>query len=180
MKRLIPVFLCLLLVLWGCRADPVRTVEYGGTSYTVDTEKGTIEDGTFTYAYQADGNTVTITYPDGSSYWYTSSRSGQVTVGTFGWSDDYRDDRYVSGGTLENVLDNVTQSGGGNGGIILGGLALCALGAWYAVAPRSAWYLEWGWRYKNAEPSDAALTFGRAAGVVLLVVGVIALIFGFQ
>lgn len=179
MKRLIPVLLCLLLILCGCRADPVRTVEYGGVSYTVDTENSTIEDGTYVYTYQTDGNTVTITYPDGSSYWYTSSRSGQVTVGTFGWSDDYRDDRYVPGSTLEDVLEEVLEDEGANGGIILGGLVLCALGVWYVAAPCSVWYLEWGWRYKDAEPSDAALIFGRVAGVFLLVMGVIALIFGF-
>ena len=52
-------------------------------------------------------------------------------------------------------------------------MLLIALGAFNALAPKAAWYLSHGWRYKNAEPSEAALFFSRAGGVVLIFFGII-------
>ena len=53
------------------------------------------------------------------------------------------------------------------------GLLLIALGIWGAAAPRSVWYLSYGWRFKNAEPSEAALLAERLGGGVAVVVGII-------
>ena len=36
-------------------------------------------------------------------------------------------------------------------------LLLEAVGVFNLAAPRAAWYAEWGWRIKDAEPSDRAL-----------------------
>ena len=64
-------------------------------------------------------------------------------------------------------------SGGHRSGSPLLGMLLIALGAFNALAPKAAWYLSHGWRYKNAEPSEAALFFSRAGGVVLIFFGII-------
>ena len=40
------------------------------------------------------------------------------------------------------------------------------------ISPRTAWYLQEGWKYKNVEPSEGALVMVRIGGVV----GVIACI----
>ena len=42
--------------------------------------------------------------------------------------------------------------------------------------PQAAWYLETGWKIKDAEPSDAALTWNRVGGVVALIIAAIMMI----
>jgi hypothetical protein len=37
-------------------------------------------------------------------------------------------------------------------------------------SPRTSWYLQEGWKYKNVEPSDAALALVRIGGIVFLIV----------
>ena len=64
--------------------------------------------------------------------------------------------------------------GSGFGG--LGGLLLIALGLIDLIVPKVSWYLGYGWRYKDAEPSDAALVFARMGGAIAIAIG-IALLF---
>lgn len=53
---------------------------------------------------------------------------------------------------------------------------LIVMGIFQLVSPQTAWYLSYGWRYKNAEPSDIALVMERMGGVVEIIVGIIILI----
>jgi hypothetical protein len=55
-------------------------------------------------------------------------------------------------------------------------LLLEAVGVFNLAAPRAAWYAEWGWRIKDAEPSDRALVAHRISGVFALVVAVLMLV----
>ncbi|MFA9381067.1 MAG: hypothetical protein ACERKO_08405, partial [Acetanaerobacterium sp.] len=52
-------------------------------------------------------------------------------------------------------------------------LLLMGVGLWQAVTPKTAWYLSYGWRFKNAEPSDAALGAGRVVGIGMIILGLI-------
>ena len=52
-------------------------------------------------------------------------------------------------------------------------LLLLVLGIGNAAFPKAAWYLETGWKIKDAEPSDAALAWNRGIGIVVIVVAVI-------
>lgn len=53
---------------------------------------------------------------------------------------------------------------------------LIVMGIFQLVSPQTAWYLSYGWRYKDAEPSDIALVMERVGGVVAIIVGIIILI----
>lgn len=53
------------------------------------------------------------------------------------------------------------------------GLLFIVIGLINAISPATGWYLSYGWRYKDAEPSDAALILGRIGGVLGIIVGVI-------
>ena len=55
-------------------------------------------------------------------------------------------------------------------------LLIIAVGIFNMVKPESAWYMEYGWRYKDAEPSDLALTVNRFAGGFAIFIGLIFLI----
>lgn len=177
MKRLIPLLFILALLLCACGGSRQVTHTVNGITYTVDTENGTVTDGTYTYRYETDGSTTTVTYPDGSYYWYTEHDSGSVSTGTFGSSEDYDEDRYVSGDTLANVISRAAESKG-NPGNIWAGLLLMALGAFDAIFPHTAWWLSRGWWYRDAEPSDFALGVYRVVGVLGIVAGIIVLITG--
>lgn len=52
-------------------------------------------------------------------------------------------------------------------------IILAAAGVFYIVSPYKAWYLEYGWRYNNAEPSDLALGFNQVVGVIAVIAAVI-------
>jgi len=58
----------------------------------------------------------------------------------------------------------------GNIGI---GLLLMGLGAVNFFIPHHPFYLQYGWRFENAEPSDAYITFTRIGGAIAAVVGLV-------
>ena len=174
MKKNAIVLLSLLLTLWLCActgSDGTYTVGKGGMTFTVDTVNGTVSDGTHTYEYTFSGDSssygVTITYPNGSTYYW--ARSGNIGHG--GWSDDYDEDAYADGDTLCDVIAAGAPAPADPTNWFLV-LFLIAVGIFNAAAPETAWYLEYGWRYKDAEPSDAALTAARAGGIFAIFVGV--------
>lgn len=168
--------LCLLL-LTGCGSsadDPnVYNVEYDGKTYTVDQTERTISVDGYTCQFEVTGGgsaiDVTFTYPDGSSWWHHWAGNS----GHGGMSDDYDENRYVSGYTLWSVLEQGhpgVKRGSTHAGL---GFLLILFGAFEAGWPRASWYLGHGWRYKNAEPSALALGLGRAVGVLMIVIGII-------
>lgn len=175
MKRLWIVLFALLLSLslFGCaKQETTYTVSKNGIEFHVDSTQKTISDGDNIYQYEFSGDSssfnVTITYPNGSSYWY--SQSGGMGQG--GWSDDYIDGKYLSGDTLIDVLQEKAPKSAGPGKIT-GAIILIGLGIFDVIFPKVSWYLGYGWRYKNAEPSDAALTFARVGGAIAIIIGFI-------
>ena len=180
--------LCLLMVLMvflcaacGAEEPESKTVstEIGGQSAVVTFEPGTLSAGTvqtdkgiYTFAWDRSG-ALNIVYPDGSDCTYRSGDSW----GTLASSPDFDPDAkgYISGMTMawgiENAIDQLRPAGKSGGGNALVGLLLLVVGAFGTFAPRAAWYLEYGWRFRDAEPSDAALTVQVLGGVVLLVIG---------
>ena len=53
------------------------------------------------------------------------------------------------------------------------GLFAIVIGLVNVVSPETGWYLSHGWKYRDAEPSDAALTWGRVSGVIAIIIGII-------
>ena len=148
MKKKLTVLLLALALVYTFSlpvAAAQKTVEWEGVTYTVDTEAQTIHDGESVYEYQVelyrDGYTLEITYPNGA-FW---SASVTESDGTYGWNEEYdmKGTVYPTGDTL-------------------------GIGIFSAAYPYGAWYLERGWYYKDAEPSDAALLFNRVVGILLL------------
>ena len=167
--------LALLLLLTACGGEKSPNV-YEQNGYTVDLENRTITHGEDVYTYVISGSgsssEITITYPNGATYYWTWSGS----FGHGGWSDDYDPSAYVDGDVLLAVLgtDRATPERGGGNPLL--GLLIIGLGIGGGAAPRSVWYLSYGWRYKDAEPADMALVAERLGGGVAIVVG-LALLF---
>ena len=176
-KTILALFVFLLaFAMCACGETPTTyTVEKAGTVFEVDTEAGTISDGTHTYKYTFSGDAesyaVKITYPNGSTYYWNQSE----TSGQGGWSDDYDGELYVDGGTLCDVAAAKAPRPSGSSNIPAV-LLLSLIGVFNLAAPQAAWYLSYGWRYKNAEPSDTALIMARVSGVAVLVIALLMII----
>lgn len=175
MKRLWIILLALLLSfsLFGCsKQEEAYTVNRNGIDFCIDSTQKTISDGEHTYHYEFSGNSVffnvTITYPDGSYYQYSQSDG----LGQGGWSADYDEDKYVAGDTLVDILQEKAPKGV-KSGYFTAALILILLGAFNILAPKASWYLGYGWRYKNAEASNAVLTFARVGGVIAIIIGTV-------
>ena len=181
------VALVMVLNLSGCAKqsataslEPYSTAR-NGTVYTVtptDGTTGTITDGAYTYSYcyasSGTGYSVTFTYPDGETYMWTEK--GNFSSGSA--SPDFDSSKYPDAMTLDRVLKRSPSAEAEgksekNWGLIF---FLLFVGAINAAWPRGVWYLDIGWKVKDAEPSEAALAWSRGTGIVLLIVAVIMMI----
>lgn len=176
MKRVLLVGCFLLaLLLSACGASSsVYTITKNNVDYVVDKANKTISDGHHTYQYDFSGNSsnysITIKYPNGATYWW--NKSGYAGHG--GWSHNYDEKRYVDGDILtEVVLEKAPREQKSGQGFAA--LLVAAVGVFNIMSPQTAWYLEYGWRFKNAEPSDLALGFNRVGGLIAVIVAVILL-----
>ena len=86
MKKLMCLLVAVLTALYLCacaekKEQTVYTVAKGDAVYTVDTENGTISDGTDLYRYEISfgGGSgswrIDVTYPDGSTYWWEETEN---------------------------------------------------------------------------------------------------------
>lgn len=182
MKKMCVILLVLLMLLLpACgqeEAQSVYSVGIDNVQLTVDTQNMTISDGMYTYHYKAisigSGIQTTITYPNGATFYWSWSGN----VGSGGWSEDYDDSIFADGHTLLEVLEQnpSTRQKRERSGNPLVGLLFIGLGLWNVVSPYSSWYFSYGWRYKEVEPSDAALGLTRFGGIVAILVGVVTMI----
>ncbi len=183
MKRvlvLLMVLCCVLLTACGNKAPTTVEGYYNGRDYVVDTENCTVTmDGdTYTYTLRVtpgQSAQLKLTYPDGT--W--SSYSGHMTQygisGTGSDSSGFVRGRYLSCDALWYALDVDEQIEGnaGGAGYMLLGVVLVLLGVFQFVSPETMWKFNWGWRFKNAEPSDFALKMGMLSGALTIVLGII-------
>ena len=188
-KRISMLLLAALVILSLCACaekqaeNPLEPYSTGwdGKVYTVtpvDNDNGTISDGTNTYSYRYDadgsGYSVTFTYPDGETYTWKengSSARGETSL-------DFDFDKYPDGMTLHNVLERspsakTEKKSTKNVGLIF---FLLVIGGINTAWPQAVWYLDVGWKVKDAEPSEAALTWGRVVGVGMLIIAAVMII----
>ena len=175
---ILAVLAALVLSLSACAKKQTQSAlepyitGWDGAVYTVtplDAYKGTISDGTNTYSYRYDtsgtGYSVTFTYPDGETYKWSDNGTGATSLG-------FDFEKYPDGWTLKRVLEaspsakNEAKSAK-NWGLIL---VLLFIGGVNTACPQLTWHLDVGWKVKTAEPSEAALTWNRGIGVVLLII----------
>ena len=190
MKKQISIILLAALVILSLCACAEKKKEtslepystgWDGVRYTVtpiSNDKGTISDGTNTYSYryEADGSgySVTFTYPDGEKYTWKengSSARGETSL-------DFDSGKYPDGMTLHNVLERSPSAKSEKGSTKNVGLIvfLLVVGVINTVWPQAVWYLDVGWKVKDAEPSEAALTSERVVGVGILIIAAVMII----
>lgn len=167
MKRYLALFcIAVLVLLCACGREPVSTV-YEKNGYTVDTEAQTITKGedVIRYSFESNGK-VTFTYPDNTTTSWSQNGSGTSSL-------FFDFDRWPGALDLIDVLerDDLPERGIGNPL----GLLLIPLGILQAVFPQAFWFVNHGWKYRDAEPSELALGLGRVGGVLIAIIGLIML-----
>ena len=180
MKKNLIIFVMLfgvLISISSCKNASVYDVKIAGVSYEVNSIDKTINDGKYTYQYSFSGNkayyTIRITYPDNFEYTYT--HSGQT--GTDSWNGNFNY-VYTKPETLCNViLADVPKPI--NAEIffakVISFLTFIGIGIFFILFPDVIWKLKWGWRYKNSEPSEAAIKTNQFIGVIAIIASIIIL-----
>ncbi len=167
-KSIVFCLFCLLFLLSACGSDTYRVITPDNVSLTVDTVAKTIRHGDDVYTYEISGQNLTITYPNGGQYFSTKHSTGS----SGGWNETYDPERYLDGSTLCYALEAERDRQNDNSNPFLP-IILIVLGAFQLARPQVAWFLSRGFWFKNAEPSDGALTLLRIGGGVLVGAGVV-------
>lgn len=200
-KIIIGIFL-IFIVLTSCNAKGPSTIKFDGKVYTLssydkdkkiriyefedketsnydETQKNTITvEGNISeyvvnykgenYNVEGNKNHISVTYPNGEK----ANASYGDNVGGFGSFgnvsgypdiDDFRD---------LVLVDNSLEF---NGGQFLISLVLIIFSLICVISPEVGWYLNRGWMYKKAEPSDLYLGVGRISGVIGCIIGILLL-----
>ena len=169
--RILAAVLLAAVLLTGCGGSSTYEVASLWGVVTIDPEAKTLTCGSNVYAYEITASetvtTTTIRYPNGATYYRHSSGM----TGHSSHSEDYDENRYIPGDVLISLLEQEYPRE--KKGSTFLGLVCIAMGVWGIAKPESLWYLGYGWRYRNAEPSDAALIVERLSGVLCIVVGLI-------
>lgn len=197
-KIAVVLILVLLLTLTACGRAPkgteIQIVEKNGeelfvvyhfaeqtitvgktlsTAYGPDGELLWEEDRKDQYSYEYEDGDITITYPNGATYWESASANGAIG----GWNGDYDTERYIDGMILAQQLNLAYQNSGKNWGeVVLTGLlclVLAGLGLVDVMHPELFYELRYRWRFKNVEPTELALTVSKVSGVAIIVISVI-------
>lgn len=126
------------------------------------------------YVIEGDLDNLTVNYPNGVR--------GTETSSTNYYSEDI-DDKYPSIGEfwglllLDRRMKGTRDENGYTSSFfhfLLGAIILIA-SIISIVNPEGAFYLERGWKFKDAEPSDAYLELTKVGGIIGIIIGVIVL-----
>lgn len=180
MKRtaLIILALVVLVLLTACQkkvATYTITMQ-DGTPYTVNTSAKTVFDGMYTYAYEFYGNsenyTLTLTYPDSSTYSYRMQAGVLVGYGAaFDGASGYAEPDILKEALSQAAPSKRTPE---RTAIII---VLILAGAITLAAPRFAWFIGYGWRFKDSEPGESTLIINRIGGAIAIIAGIAMIIF---
>lgn len=182
MKRIkIHLFFTILLILTiisvACNKVEGSTV-IDGKEVIISKEDNTITIGTDVYYYSTNyGMTeITITYPNGAKYTrtyidkYSSSGGWNIMDGP-----SVKELGYIDEGWLVDIVEQNTSNRSIISTNLLYSVIILLIGLFLVTFPDMTWYLSYGWRYKDAEPSDMALIFERIGGIGLIIFAIVVL-----
>ena len=178
MKKILSIVILAVLLLVACSPENKQLrVEQNGYRFVIDLHQQQIRHGEDVYSYEDSGSRVTVTYPNGATYYQDYLGAEQ----TFGHSPSYNPARYISGKDLvQLVLDNAEEDkdtgNPGNLAFIPTGILACLLGIWQVVAPDNAWRMGHLLTVERGELTDIGRMYIRLAGVIEVIMGAVLLI----
>lgn len=188
MKRTVALILLVVMVITlsacstGPRGTEIQTVEHNGNivmltfnyderTITASNEWNDTGEANAVYPYEYNGGNITITYPNGAVWIESPTSTGAV----FSWDDNYDPQRYIEGDVLARYLEEAhrPQSREGIVGIGFACLIMAAIGVVMFAVPEELIEMKYGWRFKNAEPTEFAVWEVRIGGIIIVVVAIV-------
>ncbi|MCA0386570.1 MAG: hypothetical protein LCH34_13395 [Firmicutes bacterium] len=175
---LLMVFILLLSLLSGCSSQQ-NSMTIDGKTVTLNLESREIQADDQVYRYVTDETQIEIEYPNGMVFRRVYETEG--TVDDWIKTSETVDATYLDKmGYLEpNVLINQvirfspdSDSDQKDSPSALG-VFLVTLGILNVLFPKWFWNIQYGWRYKNTEPTDTAINIQRLGGIIAIIVGFI-------
>lgn len=175
---LLMVIILLLSLLSGCSSQQ-NSMTIDGKSVTLNLERREIQVDDQVYRYVTDEAQIEIEYPNGMVFRRVYETEG--TVDDWIKTSETVDVAYLDKmGYLEpNVLINQvirfspdSESDQKDSPSALG-VFLVTLGILNVLFPKWFWNIQYGWRYKNTEPTDTAINIQRLGGIIAIIVGFI-------
>ena len=179
MKRMIALFLTAVLLLSLTACGPRKRtgrediyLEEADVTVTIDYDNETIQYGNDRYTYTVTRDYCIIHYPNGADYW---------DYGFYHTPDEnYDPERYLPAELLLPLLAHQQAAMNRNNSgqditAVLSFILLLTLGLWAIISPESMAYLRGGWRFKNAEPTEWAITMERITGIFFLIMALVML-----
>lgn len=187
-KNLRNTLVCLALVLvmlglGGCSSKEKNKWTIDGKEVVLNQSENTITYDDQVYHYTKSNTQIQITYPNQMVY---SEMYNGSSVTSSSWAMDINEDAtfidittygYLSERTIIDVVLKYSREIDPSSGFSLSGrspllgLFIVFLGAIVILFPKASWYLNYGWRYKDSEPTKVAITVQRVSGGIAVVVG---------
>lgn len=181
MKKMIALIILVVFLLTGCQSGPTgpQTMYINDIELTVDMQACQVSDGENVYRFTRSGDKFCVVYPNGVTY-------TRHYFSEWASTDDCEGDisGYVSFNTLKAAIDSAEDNAeqrtisGENILVILLGISFVLIGVFCIGNTEDAWQMDTGWQFKNAEPSDLALTMTSISGIFLLLAGIAMIIGG--
>ncbi|WP_416150168.1 DUF6199 family natural product biosynthesis protein [Salipaludibacillus sp. HK11] len=124
------------------------------------------------FEQRSNGYRYEVEFENGHTYF--NEKSGNI--GSGGGSAKLTSEEMT---LAEEAIDKFEQMNGAatrsnnNSSSILFGVVIILFGLLGAIFPQAAWYLEIGWKLRDAEPSDLALIANRVGGILASIVGLL-------
>ena len=172
------VIILLLSLLSGCSSQQ-NTMTIDGKSVTLNLESREVQVDEQVYHYVTDEAQIEIEYPNGMVFRRVYEAEG--TVDDWIKTSETVDATYLGkmGYFEPNVLINQvirfspdSDSTQKDSPSALG-VFLVTLGILNVLFPKWFWNIQYGWRYKNTEPTDTAINIQRLGGIIAIIVGFI-------
>ncbi|WP_138417129.1 DUF6199 family natural product biosynthesis protein [Aquibacillus sediminis] len=123
----------------------------------------------------SDGYRYEVKFDNGHHYYYEKSGNMGRGGGSLELTDEERNLAEEAINTYEQMNGEATTSTNPSSGNPVG-ILFILFGLLGALSPRTAWYLEIGWKLRDAEPSELALIANRVGGIIASIVGLSILI----
>jgi hypothetical protein len=111
------------------------------------------------YIVSGSRDYVTVEYPNGESTWMKYMDNG-------GYAGGGDVEGYPSVTEFRELVFDIQKKKEFNGMQFLAGIFVFAVSILCALRPETAWFFNRGWMYRNAEPSDAYLSYTKVMGVI--------------
>ena len=186
-------FVIIFMLSFSACDTKTHLTHIDGKEVVISTRDQTVtcENDIYNYSYHTGTNTVilTIKYPNGYTFTETATSSSYRSLDdTPLFSHSFTDANgnesaisaeelgFIDGVSLAPKLNSVTESLSAKEGPNLATPSIIIIaGALLVAFPRLFWTMAHGWKYRDAEPSDAALLFYRIGGGVVIFLGIMSM-----